>query len=63
MEQLSKVVGIRLTEEEYDKAYQELVGNLREQYDEDVLIENALYDRVFEFLRTKPSVNLVGKGQ
>lgn len=51
------------TEEEYNKAYKELADNLRSQYDESVLIENAVYERVFEFLRTKPTVNLIGKGQ
>ncbi len=51
------------TEEEYNKAYNELATTLREQFSEDMLIENAIYDRVFEFLRSKPTVNLIGKGQ
>lgn len=51
------------TEEEYNKAYNELANNLRKQYSDEMLIENAIYDRVFECLRTYPTVELVGRGQ
>ena len=51
------------TEEEYNKAYNELATNLRAQYTEELLLENAVYERVFAYLRTCPTVNLVGRGQ
>ena len=53
----------KYNEEEYTKAYNELANNLRTQYSEEMLIENAIYERVFEHLRTYPTVTLVGRGQ
>ena len=53
----------KYTPEEYTKAYEELKNNLRAQYTEEVLIENAIYERVFEFLRSCPTVTLIGRGQ
>ena len=53
----------KYNEEEYAKAYNELATNLRAQYTEELLMENAVYERVFEFLRTCPTVTLIGRGQ
>ena len=53
----------KYNDEEYAKAYNELATNLRAQYTEELLMENAVYERVFEFLRTCPNVTLVGRGQ
>ena len=52
----------KYNDEEYAKAYNELATNLRAQYTEELLMENAVYERVFEFLRTCPNVTLVGRG-
>ena len=53
----------KYNDEEYAKAYNELATNLRTQYSEELLMENAVYERVFEYLRTCPTVTLIGRGQ
>ncbi len=51
------------TDEEYQEGYDELAALIGEEYTEDYLIENAIYDRVFEKLRTYLTVTLTGRGQ
>ena len=51
------------TQEKYDAAYAELETNLRTQYTEEYLMESAVYEMVFEKLRSYPTVTLVGRGQ
>ena len=51
------------TEEKYDAAYAELEATLRKQYTDEYLMENAIYEMVFERLRTYPKVTVVGRGQ